>query len=318
MSDSFHAHVKRVAKAIAEKEVVFFLGAGANLCGRPAGVEWKPRGHFLPNGAELAAYLAEKFDYPPEETPDLLRVAQYAELMSGMGPLYKRLHHLFNADYDFTSLHNLLATLPATLSAKGYPPHILVVTTNYDDVLERAFKKAGVEFDLVTYMSDNSYQKRSWCIHIRPGVAEPEVISTPNAYYDISLKERSAILKIHGAVDRVDAARDSYVITEDDYINYLTHTDISSLVPVNLVRQLKNCSFLFLGYSLRDWNLRAILRRIWSQQELGFKSWAIQLNPDPLETMFWDKREVDIINIRLDDYIPLLDEQLQALPPAGD
>ena len=45
------------------------------------------------------------------------------------------------------------------------------------------------------------------------------------------------ILKIHGAVDRVDAERDSYVITEDHYIDYLTRTDISNLMPGDAGRQ---------------------------------------------------------------------------------
>ena len=318
MSDSFNAHLTTVVNAVAEGELVFFLGAGANLCGRPADIKWQPRGQYLPNGTELAAYLALKFDYPSGETQDLLRVAQYADIMSGLGPLYKRLRHIFNVDYPPTPLHQLLAKLPALLRNKGYPPSILLVTTNYDDVLERAFRDAKEPFDLVTYVSDDSYQQRTRCIHYHPDQTEPIPILKPNEYDAISLENRSAILKIHGAVDRADPDRDSYVITEDDYIDYLTQTDISSLVPIKLAQQLSRCNFLFLGYSLRDWNLRAILRRIWSQQRRRFNSWAIQLNPDPLEEKFWERRAVDIINARLEDYISALDEQLQALPPAGD
>ena len=36
------------------------------------------------------------------------------------------------------------------------------------------------------------------------------------------------ILKIHGDVDRADEAADSYVITEDHYIDYLARENISS------------------------------------------------------------------------------------------
>ena len=43
------------------------------------------------------------------------------------------------------------------------------------------------------------------------------------------------ILKIHGAVDRPNARRDSYVITEDHYIDYLTKTDIGQLIPAELL-----------------------------------------------------------------------------------
>ena len=49
---------------------------------------------------------------------------------------------------------------------------------------------------------------------------------------DLSVEKRSIILKIHGAIDRQNSGRDSFVITDDNYIDYLTRADISSLVPV--------------------------------------------------------------------------------------
>jgi hypothetical protein len=118
------------------------------------------------------------------------------------------------------------------------------------------------------------------------------------------------LLKIHGAVDRANADLDSYVITEDHYIDYLTHTDISTLIPVTLAVKLKRSHFLFLGYGLRDWNLRVILHRIWGEQKLSYKSWAIQLNPHPIEQEFWRRRDVDILKVRLEDYVEALRLQL--------
>jgi hypothetical protein len=84
------------------------------------------------------------------------------------------------------------------------------------------------------------------------------------------------ILRLHGAVDRVGSEWDSFVITEDHYIDYLTRADISNLLPVTLAARLRRSHYLFLGYRLRDWNLRVILHRIWGQQRLTYKSWAIQ------------------------------------------
>ena len=37
---------------------------------------------------------------------------------------------------------------------------------------------------------------------------------------------------------------------------------------------------------MRDWNLRAIFHRIWAEQRRGYKSWAIQLDPDAIEQAF--------------------------------
>jgi len=331
MSDSLDTHYAAVIRAIIEGKLVPFLGAGVNLCDRPQGVDWQ-RDHYLPSGGELAAYLVKTFGYPltemevdcpacksrvclPEKVQDLVRVSQYITLSSGEADLYDELHKLFNDNYAPTSLHQFLATLPDILSEKGYPhPYQPIVTTNYDDVLERAFKKksANEPLDLITYALDD--QERGGFLH-RPSDGEPIFLQKPDEY-SLPLGRRAVILKVHGAVDRADAEQDRFVITENDYIDYLTHTDISALLPKSLVTKLKNCHFLFLGYSLRDWNLRAIFHSIWKEQRRrNYRSWGIQLNLKPLDQKFWQENKVDILDMRLEDYIAGLDERVRALPP---
>jgi SIR2-like domain len=111
--------------------------------------------------------------------------------------------------------------------------------------------------------------------------------------------------------------RDSFVITEDHYIDYLTRTNLSNLVPVTLAAKLRRSHFLFLGYGLRDWNLRVILHRISGEQKLSYKSWAIQLCPDDLDERFWMKRDVEILRIDLGTYVRALEQQVLELPRHG-
>jgi hypothetical protein len=312
MTSPLEAHYNRVIQAMIDGRVVPLLGAGVNLCGRPNETPWQ-QGRYLPSGNELASYLAEKFDYPPNEIMELVRVSQFASVMEGSGPLYENLRTLLDADYPPTTLHHLLASLPSLMRAKGYTPkYQLIVTTNYDDVLERAFQAAGEPFDLVSYIADGEH--RGKFLHRPPG-GEPRLIAIPNQYLDLSLDQRTVILKIHGEIDRLNAERDSYVITEDHYIDFLTRTDISNLLPITLAVKLRKSHFLFLGYGLRDWNLRVILHRIWGEQKLTYKSWAIQLHPDPLDYEFWQKRDVEILDVRLEDYVAELTRGLQELPP---
>ena len=314
--EALAAHYRLVTKAIAEGRLVPFLGAGVNLCGRPSGERWQ-RGRYLPSGSELADYLAETYGYPASEARDLVRVSQYVAVMTGSGPLYEELHGLFQSDYVPTALHVLLAGLPKLARDKGYAPrvsHQLIVTTNYDDTLERAFRAAGEPFDLVSYVAEGEW--RGKFLHTPPD-QEPRVIERPNEYLGLSLDTRSVILKIHGAIDRANPERDSFVITEDHYIDYLTRTELSSLVPVQLAAHLRKSHFLFLGYSLRDWNLRVILHRIWGAQKLSYKSWAIQSDPTPMDKEFWQKRDVEILSMRLEDYVNGVTEQLAAMPAVG-
>jgi len=233
--------------------------------------------------------------------------------VSGSGPLYDELHSLFDADYEPTSLHRFFASAPGLLREKGYPPRYpLIVTTNYDDALERAFRAAGEPFDLVSYVAEG--EQRGKFIHFPPG-GEVCVIERPNEYRGLSLDQRSVILKIHGAVDRAGALWDSFVITEDHYINYLTRTDISNLLPVTLAAKLRKSHFLFLGYSLRDWNLRVILHRIWGEQKLTYKSWAILGKLELMEKDFWRSREVDVFTVPIEEYIAALEERLRGVRP---
>ncbi len=329
MPEDLDSHYELVVRRFLDGRIVPFLGAGVNLCGRPEKTAWK-QGQYLPSGGELAAHLAENFRYPLADKNDLLRVSQYVDIMLGAGTLYEELHKVFDAEYPPTPLHQFLATFPTKLREKGYPPRYqLIVTTNYDDVLEFAFKSVKPKpepFDLVTYVTEGKRDQIGKFWHWPPD-GPPRLIEKPNEYFDLPFEQRgkdvilnrTTILKIHGAIDRVNDAREkeSFMITEDHYIDYLTHTDISNLLPVALASKLRSSHFLFLGYSLRDWNLRVILHRIWGEQTLNYQSWAILLDPSEYDKKFWGRHSVDILNLRLEDYVAGLNKHLQALPPAG-
>jgi SIR2-like domain len=189
------------------------------------------------------------------------------------------------------------------------------VSTNYYDVLERAFVEANEPFDLVTYISEGETKGKFQ--HTDPD-GNSRVIDIPNQYRDLSLEKRTIILKIHGAINRAvaDGEADSYVITEDHYIDYLTRTDLANLIPVTLTAKLRKSHFLFLGYGLRDWNLRVILHRIAGEQRLNYQSWAIQRHPTTLDEKFWGRRDVDILDIDLARYIAAVRGRLRLLPQA--
>jgi hypothetical protein len=310
-SPQLDSHCRMVVKALMKGWVVPFLGAGVNLCGRPDNSTWE-RGRYLPSGAELAQYLAAAYDYADSDSTDLARVSQYVAVMTGDGPLYRDLRDVFDNDYPPTALHHFLASLPDVLRRTGGGRFPLIVTTNYDDALERAFVAAGEPYDLVWYVAEG--EARGRFVH-RPPDGDSRVIDRSNQYGDLELDARTVILKIHGAVDRTDRMRDSYVVTEDDYIDYLTHEDVRNLIPITLVQKLQESHFLFLGYSMRDWNLRVILRRIWYEQTLNWESWAVQRGPKEIERKFWGRHGVEILDVPLEEYVEGLRAALPGCVP---
>jgi DNA-binding SARP family transcriptional activator len=253
--------------------------------------------------AELAVRLSERFSYPLDAS-ELPRVAQYVSVMKGPGPLHDELHALFEADATPTAVHRFFASLPPLLRERG-APHQLIVSTSYDLALERAFLDAGEEFDVVSYIAEGS-NRGKFC-HLDPG-GRGTLIERPNEYAsELSLERRTVILKLHGQVDRAsDRAWESFVVTEDHYIEYLARSEVSSVVPVGLAAKLRRSHFLFLGYSFVDWNLRLLLYRLWGDQPLGYRSWAVGEQPHPFELEFWRKHGVDVLDLPLERCIEAL------------
>jgi hypothetical protein len=311
VSDS---HATIVLKSLQMGRLVAFLGAGVNRCGRPADVTWK-LGTFLPDGRELASELASAHGLDPHGGEDLMRVSEYVAITRGTGPLRDSLHDIFNCDYPSTPVHHFFAKLPGSLRAIASPqPHQLIVTTNYDDLMERAFRQAEEPLDVLTYIADGPQQGKF--VHMTADGKVSAPIEKPNEYAGLPIDpstfalQRSLLVKVHGAVNRSDSEQDSYVITEDHYIDYLTRTNLPKLLPSTLAAKLPRCGFLFLGYGLRDWNLRAILRQVWGEQIFDYQSWAIQLNPESLDKKFWAQHRVEILDASLDDYIMQLEQRL--------
>ena len=310
MSAPDDQHYKLVAGQIKKGAVTPFLGAGASLLDRPAN-GFEP-GKSLPTGGELARMLANAIEYPDDAgLDDLLKVAEYFEAVRDEATLYELLHGVFAIDIRLNALHRFLARLPAHLRAQTPPRYPqLIITTNYDDALERAFDEAREEYDLVWYEAKKADEAFARFWHKPPG-GEADVITTPNSYLDVDPEKRTVILKLHGAVvDRSDFERNSFVVTENDYIDYL---GVGDSVPVLITKRMAQSNFLFLGYSMRDWNMRVILSRVWGHRRLGRSSWAVQLRPNneakaTVEEKLWKLRG-DIVPLyaSLEEYVARLE-----------
>jgi hypothetical protein len=317
--DTMRSNCRTVAKSILDGTVVPFFGAGVNLANRPPD-ETVPPGRFLPDAGELSRALATEFDYKWKDVDNLPRVSWFAAIRRHR-TLYRYLHDIFSADYEATDVLRFFAQLPKKLSAKGsIHRHQLIVTTNYDDGLERAFVDEREPFDLLTYVAHGTDKRKVGKFRHRPYGGEPQIIDNPINFplpIENGVLERTIILKIHGAVDRTDWHLSSFVITEDDYINYLARMNTPDYqIPALLMEKMKDSSFLFLGYRLADWNLRVLLHSISSSQPLTDTSWAIMHETEDWDETYWREHDVEFMKRSLRDYVAVLGEELDALPIA--
>lgn len=303
-------HYQAVLRPLLEGRLIPFLGTGVNLAHREWDRRWEP-GRILPSGMELAQHLAKVFHYQEGDPHDLPRISQYVVTMHGDGPLYDELHEIFNADYEPGPVHQFFACLPGVLREKGFPPSDLVIlTNNFDDTLERAFDMAGQPFDVVSYISRGPNRGR--CFH-RPFGEEVRLIVAPNNYGGLQPDRRPVILKLCGSIDRNDPEGDSFVITEDDYIDFVSRTDVSSWLPVPIPARLKRGRFLFLGHSLRGWDVRVMLHQLLEDRSRAFIAWAVMQEHSMMDVSYWKSRYVDIINTKLNTYVDRLHWTLNGL-----
>jgi hypothetical protein len=301
-----------IAERLLAGRVIPLLGPGVALADRPAGSSWQP-GEHPPSASELAEFLARRSRYPDTETGSLLQVAEYVGGMLGDGVLYDYLREAFDADYPPNSVHRLLASLPPILRERGVP-HQVIATTSFDVALERAFAERDEPVDVVFYEAKRGARGGDF-VHLRPdGTAN--AIDRPNEYADLSLGEQTVILKLLGSVDRSDRHRDSFAITEDDFVRYAFQSSLGPRIPVTLYEAIGENHFLFLGYSLRDWTMRVLLRSILGQPSLDLKSWAVhpvdtRSRLSELERRKWSERgDIDLLGVDVGEFTARLAEQL--------
>jgi hypothetical protein len=317
------AHYDELAHLMLEEGsvVVPFLGPGANSCDRTE--PWRDAdSSYLPDSEELAAYLADRLGTKP--TPaGLALVSQSLAVAKGPGDLYMALRRALPPRQPPGSVHRFLAAFPGSMQAAGASDRYqLIVTTNYDNALERAFEEAEEAYDVAVYIARGRDKGRF--VHV-PHDGEPRIVVNPNEYTDFPIDafgrvERTVIMKIHGAVDRPrgpQAWRDNYVITEDDYIDYMSAGDIESIVPQQLLGKLRDYShLLFLGHEMRDWSPRVFLIRIFGDRGQPNASWAIEREPSRLDERFWQRMGVDLAALPLDEYVKELGEHLARVASA--
>ena len=189
-------HFALMASVMLNNEVVPFLGAGVNMCGR--GKEPYVEGRNLPNGDELATYLAAKFYLAGGR--DRERLADFPRMRSCWWAMARSTSGCATCSTMTTCQPKSIASSRACRSTPGIwaATFQLILTVNYDDAVERAFAQAGEPVDVLVYMEKGERAGRF--VHFSPD-GKVKTISRPNTY-ELRLDERPAIVKIHGAIDR--------------------------------------------------------------------------------------------------------------------
>lgn len=262
--------------------IVPFIGAGVSIWhDEEQRRRWEPtldeEGNYIypdfpPSGAELAVHLAHLCGFPGtsfEERSDLAQVASFYRCRARDRNLQDVLRDIFTAAKKTNGMHELIATAAAD-AAKSKRP-MMIVTTNYDRLIEDALLAKGIPFDVIVHRAP-TLDCGSPLFHImrykhedNKG-PEPEVFvgidATTLEYKKIDPEKRTTVYKMHGSVFS-DVAMDSFVISEEDYLNFMLNMNTRPpSIPHVIKSYVGKRSFLFMGYGLKDTNLRMLLHSL--------------------------------------------------------
>ncbi len=309
-------HYLEVIKRMTRGMVVPWLGASV-------------RG-ALPDSQFLARQLAEEYAELKLQSSDLAEIAQSILIREGRRELQESLRELIKQHSEPIHVHRFLAELPGRMRRRDVPAsYQLIISTNYDRALERAFEDVNEPFDYAIYMPSTGR-----FVHFPWGEEDDEpravTINDPGNYFDFPIGDdyrlkRTVIVKVHGSFTFWEGNvewEDDYVVTEDQYIDYLPTHAIEDYLPRQILDQLTGSRCLFLGHMLSEWSARVLLRRIWPAREMAEISWAIEDGPDDLEKRSWGAiGRMELLDAPLSEYVrglsSALDLRLDALTAAS-
>jgi hypothetical protein len=240
---------------------------------------------------EVKATLEEKYsDLVTPRARDLARVALH--IQSRPGGRSRLLELIAQSLPDESKQPSPLLRTLARL------PFRLIVTTNYDRLLERAlYEETNVEPVVIAQPTRgfDAKQQREWRRRLAglvPDNPSPRGKDEPVIVY-----------KIHGTFGDDDV---DLVISEEDYIEFLSVAGPESERSMpRLIRQLiVDSNLLFLGYALEDWNFRALYKGLVEQlpPHKQRSSFAIQWKPSTFWAEFWAKKNVRIYDVDLYEF----------------
>jgi hypothetical protein len=311
----YQAIVKELARKFVSDEegedCLIFLGAGV------ANDSLKKH---LPIGSQLGEELAKECHLEWHEYVPLSTVAFYYEFFYGREALNRFLRdRIADATIEPSSTTEGLMDVIAIL--EGLRKDVLVVTTNYDQHFERAYKKAfGREPNVVVYNGGMDAKDDTLTLHSGP----------PRNWTTWRPRSGTCLYKMHGCISQ--AKGNNLVIAEEDYVNFLSNAlsdHPNKRLPLYLLGRISDSSTLFIGYSLSDWNFRVIFKAT-AEKVAKSENYAVQYfntattrEVDQLRWAalgeFWaqNPKNIRIINADASLFISDLSSALHQIVPAG-
>lgn len=233
-----------------------------------------PQGSRPPTGDELSRLIAEKFLGSDFYNRPLAQVAELAISESDLFTVQDFIASLFR-DFHPADFHKMIPKF--VWSA--------IVSTNYDLIVERAYNSVEDRLQQPITLRKNGER------------VERKLRSEDNVIY----------LKLHGCITDINDPEVPLILTPDQYVMYRRGRS-------RLFERLQSLAyeypFLFVGYSISDPDIRAILLELDELEEAKPRSYLVAPRVTDVDIRFWENRKISTISMPFQNFLIELDREI--------
>lgn len=226
-----------------------------------------PNGEAAPSTKTLAELLADRFLDGKFKALPLNQVAELAINESSLGAVQGYIAALFEPLLP-TPAHLRLAELP----------WFGLATTNYDLLIERGYEQNERAIQRPVPLIEDTD-------HVEENFRDPKNI---------------LLLKLHGCITRTSSEKCPLILTTDQY---LLHRRGRERLFTHLTSWAYDHHLLFVGHSLQDPDLRAVLLTLSELSGFRPRYYTVTPNVQDEQVRLWDQRRVTVIKGTFEELI---------------
>ncbi len=224
------------------------------------------KGLEAPTGPQLGKLIADKFLDDDYSNSSLSIISELAMSDTGLQPVQQFIADFFN-DFE-PNLHHEKIPLFRWKS---------IITTNYDLVIEKAYTKCKEpKQTLVKFIKDERINDK---------------IKTTN---DLPF------IKLHGCITVINDDKLPLILTIDQYV---THKKNRTRLFERVNDLARQHSFVFIGHSLEDSDIREILLNLSDDLTTRMRSYIVAPNVKPAMERFLGTKKITTFNCKFSEFI---------------
>lgn len=250
-------------------KVVLFLGAGASRGAKSPQAPIDP-----PPGKELGRLLWKKFLGDAPEDKSLMVIGEYCITETDLRTVQQYIAEIFGRFVP-----------SSTQKAISDFKWAALVTTNYDQIIERAYAE-----------NPNRLQ-------------QPVAIlrTTDRVDHELRAPNTVALLKLHGCISMANEVQYPMILTIDQYI---THRQGREKLFSRFQEYAGEYSVLYVGYQIEDPDLRAILLELTSADMSRPRHYVVTPHPSDRDVRMWEKKNIQALAGTFDEFMEELQKQI--------